>query len=171
MTRPTSRASLLDAADTEMARLLDEVEQVPPAARLTPGACEDWSVKDLLAHLHAWHEMFLSWEAEGSSGGDPAIPAPGYSWKTTPALNDAIWRRTRDDDYDDVITRLAASHARVRSVIEGYGDDLFEARRYRWTGSTSVGAYAVSATSSHYAWATKLIRRYRRHLGDGPATA
>ena len=28
----------------------------------SPGACEAWSVKDLLAHLHAWHQMTLSCE-------------------------------------------------------------------------------------------------------------
>ena len=55
---------------------------------------------------------------------------------------------------------LRASHAEVVRVIESYsGADLFEKRRYRWTGSTSVGSYAVSATTSHYDWAMKHLRR------------
>ena len=47
------------------------------------------------------------------------------------------------------------------TVIDAYdSDDLFTKRRYPWTRSTSVGAYIVSATSSHYAWASKLIRKW-----------
>ena len=40
--------------------------------------------------------------------------------------------------------------------------ELFEKRRYRWTGSTSVGSYAVSATTSHYDWAMKHLRKSRK---------
>ena len=34
-----------------------------------------------------------------------------------------------------------------------------EKKKYKWTGSTSLGAYLVSATSSHYDWAYKLIKK------------
>ena len=30
---------------------------------------------------------------------------------------------------------------------------------YHWTATTSLGSYLVSATSSHYDWALKLIRK------------
>ena len=165
MPRPASRAALLVAIDTEFARLMTAVEQVPGDERLRPGACGDWSAKDLLSHLHAWHEMFLGWEAVGSRGGKPEIPAPGHTWATTPALNEEIRRRHQDEPWDQVAAQLAASTARVRAVVEGYGEaDLFTKKRYPWTGSTSLGAYAVSATSSHYAWASDLIRRFVKTL-------
>jgi hypothetical protein len=41
-------------------------------------------------------------------------------------------------------------------------EDLFSKRRFAWTASTSVGSYAVSATTSHYDWARTLIRRFAR---------
>jgi hypothetical protein len=41
-------------------------------------------------------------------------------------------------------------------------EELFEKKRYQWTGTTSLGSYLVSATSSHYEWALKLIKRARR---------
>lgn len=45
-------------------------------------------------------------------------------------------------------------------MVAGYNDeDLFTKRRFPWTGSTSVGSFAVSATTSHYDWAAKLIRK------------
>ena len=163
MPRPATRADLLAAIDTELARLMAQVQQVPPADRLRPGACGDWSVKDLLAHLDAWHEMFLSWEVVGSRGGKPEMPAPGHTWATTPALNEEIRRRHQDEPWDEVATRLADSAARVWALADRYDEaDLFAKKRFAWTGSTSLGSYAVSATSSHYAWATQLIRRFGR---------
>ena len=88
------------------------------------------------------------------------VDDPWGTLSTRSALNEAIWLRTRDDTWEEVLARLADSHDRIRTVIAGYDDGaLFEKRCWAWTGSTSVGSYAVSATTSHYDWAAKLIRR------------
>ena len=167
MARPTTKDELLDRMQTEMQLLHDAVTSLDMEDRLAPGACDDWSVKDLLAHLAAWHEMFLGWEEAGAAGEEPEMPAPGFGWADTPALNEAIWRRTNGDEFEDVAKRFHTSYEAVRKVIESYADeDLFTKRRYRWTGSTSVGSYSVSATSSHYEWARKLIVKYTRTLDD-----
>lgn len=165
MPRPQNRSQLLDQMEDNFDALWAEVDGIPAESRLTEGACETWSVKDILAHLDAWHEMFLLWEREGAAGGKPEMPAPGFTWKETPALNEAIWERTRHDDYDAVSTRLRQSYDQVRALVESYdNEDLFTKRRYKWTGSTSVGSYAVSATSSHYDWARQLIRKFKKTL-------
>lgn len=104
----------------------------------------------------------------GSAGERPSIPAEGYTFADTPALNEAIYQRTKNDAWDDVVAGLAATHAAVRAVIERYSDDdLFTKQRYAWTRSTSVGAYLVSATSSHYAWASKLIQKWGKVCQPG----
>lgn len=167
MARPTDRTSLLDAAVEEFAKLLAAVDNVPDRQREVPGACADWSVKDLLAHLDAWHEMFLGWESDGAAGRTPDMPAAGYRWSDTPALNEEIYERTANDTWDEVMSRFHRSHGRVIEVISSYSDeDLFTKKRYRWTGSTSVGSYAVSATASHHVWAAKLIRSWLKSMGE-----
>lgn len=162
MPRPTSRSELLARIDSEFEALLAEVDRLHGADLLAPGACGEWSVKDLLAHLDAWHDLFLTWEDAGRAGRTVSIPAPGFTWKQTPALNDVLWRRHRDDSLGEVLARLRATHARVRDVVSAYDEqDLFTKGRFAWTGSTSVGSYAVSASTSHYDWARKLVRRFR----------
>lgn len=139
------------------------VEEVDPQRRLGPSDYPRGSVKDMLAHLDAWHRMFLEWERVGRTGEVAPMPAPGHTWKTTAALNMEIHERHVADTWDEVVTRLGSSHAEVARVIASYPDEeLFERKRYRWTGSTSVGSYAVSATTSHYDWAMKLVRRSRK---------
>ena len=165
MSRPTNRTELLTAMSQQYAALVTEIDDVDRDDRLRAGACEVWSVKDILAHLDAWHEMFLLWEGAGSAGETIAMPAPGHTWKDTPALNQEIYLRVKDDAYKTVVARLADSYLRVRFIVETYhDDDLFAKRRYVWTGSTSVGSYAVSATSNHYDWARKLVRKFKKSL-------
>jgi hypothetical protein len=161
VTRPKNREELLYAAEEEFDKLQLVVEEVPEDLRATPGACEEWSVKDLLAHLDAWHEMFLRWEAVGATGEIPAMPAAGYTWAQTPELNQEIFERHQHDDWDLVQSRLAHSYKKTVEVISCHtNEDLFTKKRFKWAGSTSIGSYAVSATSSHYGWATKLIHKW-----------
>lgn len=163
MTRPNTQSGLLEQMNDEFDRLLATVDLIPPESRSEPGACGEWSIKDLLAHLDAWHEMFLGWEEIGSAGEMPVMPAVGYRWSETPALNEAIWLRTKSDSWEMTLEHLHSSYQRVRAVIESYeADALFEKQRYRWTGTTSVGSYAVSATSSHYTWARKLVGAFQK---------
>jgi hypothetical protein len=43
------------------------------------------------------------------------------------------------------------SFEKVFSIIEKHTDEeLFTKKKYKWTGSTSLGSYLISATSSHY---------------------
>jgi hypothetical protein len=160
MSRPASREELLARITTDFERLMEAVEQIDPRRHVGPSDYPRGSIKDVLAHLHAWHEIFLGWERVGRRGQVPEMPAPGYTWRDTPALNLGIHERHEDDSWESVMTDLRGSHARVRAVIEAYGaDELFEKKRYAWTGSTSVGSYAVSATTSHYDWAGKHLRK------------
>ena len=112
--------------------LVAAADGVPPKRRLGPSDYPRGSVKDMLAHLDAWHRMFLEWERVGRTGEVAEMPAPGYKWKESPALNMEIHERDRGDSWDDVVARLRASHGRCRSVIETYSDqDLFTKKRYR----------------------------------------
>jgi hypothetical protein len=41
-------------------------------------------------------------------------------------------------------------------------EELFEKKHFSWTGTTSVGAYCISAGPSHYDWAMKKIKQYNK---------
>jgi hypothetical protein len=94
------------------------------------------------------------------SGKKPDIPAKGYTWRTTSKLNHKINELYRGTALEAAKISLQASHAKVYKLIEDHSDDeLFTRKKYAWTGTTSLGAYLISATSSHYDWALKLIKR------------
>lgn len=167
MSRPKTKRELLGLSRENYQKLIgfidsfseDEVHAEFPEGTLNR------NIRDVLAHLYHWHLMFLNWYNEGMAGKKPDMPAKGYFWKDTPALNREIWKMYRDKDLDEVRRLLDGSHTKVRKIIEKHTDaELFEKKRYKWTGSTSLGVYLVGATSSHYDWAYKLIKKCKKKL-------
>ncbi|MDR2808302.1 MAG: ClbS/DfsB family four-helix bundle protein, partial [Spirochaetaceae bacterium] len=61
------------------------------------------------------------------------------------------------------ITMLKKSHQDIMALIEKHTDhDLFTKKKYKWTGTTSLGSYLISATSSHYDWGLKTIKPLKK---------
>ena len=91
-------------------------------------------------------------------------PEP-YTWRNYAALNEQFVRQHQNTTYEAARDLLAASHQHVLGMIEGFSnDELFTKKHFGWTGTTSLGSYFVSATSSHYEWAAKKTRAYVRIL-------
>ncbi|MDR0432425.1 MAG: ClbS/DfsB family four-helix bundle protein [Bifidobacteriaceae bacterium] len=165
MPRPTTRAELIDAANSGFEKLNELIDAFPDSLHDSefPFEDRDRRVRDVVAHLAAWHRMMLRWYAEGMAGAKPAIPAEGHTWQTTPALNATIWQDAQSVGLVDARSELRQTHAEVMALIETHSEEeLFTKKRYAWTGSTSLGAYLISATSSHYDWAMKKLRKAKR---------
>ncbi|MCA0363055.1 MAG: ClbS/DfsB family four-helix bundle protein [Bacteroidetes bacterium] len=160
MARPTSKIELLNQSEVNFKKLMALVESTEnPNQEFLPGTMNR-NIRDILAHLHHWHLMMLNWYSVGMNGQKTEISAPGYTWKTTPLLNRKIWEDYQGSGLKAVMEKLFKSHDNITALIEKHSnEELFEKKRYRWTGTTSLGAYFIGATSSHYDWAIKLIKK------------
>ncbi len=169
MPRPTTRGTLLDAAASGYAKLIEALADFPVARRddiawVAPIADQSRNPRDVVTHLHAWHLMVADWCRIGESGGVPQVPAPGRTWRETPVINAEIWARYAATPYREGTLLLAASHTEVLGLIAEHTDEqLFGKGVYGWTRSTTLGAYFVSATSSHYQWGLKTLKAIQRH--------
>ena len=162
MPRPKTKEQLLDLSEKHYQKLITYVASFPDAEQQAefPEGTMNRNIRDVLAHLHHWHLMMLEWYRIGMGGEKPDMPAKGFTWKDTQALNRKIWEQYRSVELGKVQQLLEESHVRIRKLMEQHSDEeLFEKRRYKWTGSTSLGAYLISASSSHYDWGYKLIRK------------
>ncbi|KKK48772.1 hypothetical protein LCGC14_3141780, partial [marine sediment metagenome] len=71
-----------------------------------------------------------------------------------------IWRKYKDVSLEEAQKMLQNSSNSVREIIRNHSEEaLFTKKKYKWTGSTSLGSYLISATSSHYDWGYKLIKK------------
>lgn len=160
MARPTNKTELLTLSEVLFDKLMSTISTMDKAYLNNDFSTLSLNknVRDVLMHLYEWHQMFLTWYEVGMSGAKPVIPAQGYTWKTTPELNIAINQKYQNTTTLDSIHKITESHLAVLAIIKQHSnDELFEKKKYPWTGSTSLGAYLVSATSSHYDWAIKVI--------------
>ena len=155
------RDDLARGCDEEYGRLKDLVARLRDEGRLeaafaTPA--RDRSVRDVLAHLYAWHLLLEGWYEEGMIGGSPALPAEGYTWRQLDALNVELRHRWADASVDDLERRLESSHAGLRRLVLAHSDDeLFDRGAYPWTRGTALGDLCLECGSKHYAWARRTI--------------
>lgn len=67
-----------------------------------------------------------------------------------------FWEKHQNTSYEETNTMLCESHKKVIALIESLTDEeLFEKKHFPWTGTTNIGSYCISVTSSHYDWAMK----------------
>ncbi len=160
MPGPTTKQDLLIAIEQERGKLESLLDGFTPEQMTEPGIVGDWSTKDTLAHLIEWEQMCQGWFAVGKRGETPALPAPGFKWNQTPELNRQIYEKHRDRALDDVLEEFDASHREILAVIQNLSNEQqFDVGQFAWTKKNTLGTYIISATSSHYLWAGKEIRK------------
>ncbi|MBT8326719.1 MAG: ClbS/DfsB family four-helix bundle protein [Bacteroidia bacterium] len=162
MARPKNKAELISLSNENYEKLLSFINILGEETRNGefPKGTMNRNIRDVLTHLHEWHLMVLKWYEVGMTGEKPDMPAKGYTWKTTPELNRFIWEKYQKTSLKDARKDLNKSFKKIQELIHKHSnEELFEKKRYKWTGSTSMGSYLVSCTSSHYDWAFKLIKK------------
>ena len=175
MARATTKADLVTSANGQfekMWKLIDTMSDERQNATFgkemaTAGKEAHWSrdknLRDILVHLYEWHLLLLNWIKDNISGEHkPFLPEP-YNWKTYPTMNVEFWKKHQHTQLTEAKIKLKESHKDVMSLIETFSNEqLFAKSVFDWTGTSTLGAYCVSATASHYDWAIKKIKVHIR---------
>ena len=108
--------------------------------------------------------MVQTWHRIGTiENGTPDVPGKGYTWKTLPDLNYVIWEKYQNVSLTSSMEMLKESHRMIMNIVETHSnDELFSKDVYKWTKSSTLGAYFIGCTSSHYDWAMKKIKKHLR---------
>jgi hypothetical protein len=168
MPRPTNKNALLELAELNLNKLLTFINELPDEIKnktYTNNELNDRdkTISDVICHLHEWHLMMETWYKVGMSGKKPAIPAEDVTWQTLPVLNHRIYEKYKGAELKAAVTLLKNSHKIMAALIEKHSDEeLFTKKKYAWTGGTSLGAYLISSTSSHYDWGLKTIKPLKK---------
>lgn len=156
MSRPLNKTQLLESIQKEytaLEKFLAPLTAEQMALSSAPGA---WAVKDILAHLVGWQQMFFRWYEAGLRGEMPEVPAPGYKWSQLPALNQAIYEKYRGLTSDEALALFRESHQKTIQFIETLSEaDLTAPGLYKWMNKNTLMAYLNSVTAAHYVWALK----------------
>jgi hypothetical protein len=169
MPRPENKADLVKAANEQFEKMWKLINSMPDEVRnaeFTFGY-RDKNIRDILIHLYEWHQLLLNWaEANRNGEAKPFLPAP-YTWKTYPEMNIKLCEKHQSTSYAEAEKMLKDSHSKVIDLIASFSDkELFEKKHFTWTGTTSLGSYCVSATSSHYDWAMKELKMHIKSMRE-----
>ncbi|MBM7688545.1 hypothetical protein BCR24_07135 [Enterococcus ureilyticus] len=179
MPRPTTKIDLITTADEQFSKLwqlidsMDDQKQNAPFAfseaflqkRTEAHWQRDQNLRDVLIHLYEWHQLLLNWVTSNQKGeAQPFLPAP-YNWRTYGKLNEEFIEKHQNTSLDEAKQLLNNSHADVLNMIEAFtNEELFAKNTLSWTGTSTLGSYCVSATSSHYEWAIKKMKQHIKSL-------
>ncbi|MHC2997994.1 ClbS/DfsB family four-helix bundle protein [Microbacterium sp. HJ5] len=156
-----THSELLARNDAEFAELLALIDALPQD-RLDEefaGDGRDRNVRDVVAHLHAWHILLERWYSDGTVGGSPEIPAEGYSWRDLAALNEELRQQWQDTGLAELLALLRASHEALQAMVALHTDaQLAEPDAFAWTKGTPLGEFAWECGGNHYAWGRGVIR-------------
>ncbi len=156
MSRPLNKSQLLEAANKQYTILdnyLDSLSEEQFTFTPAPGA---WAVKDIIAHLYEWQQMFFTWYEGGQRSEQPAVPAPGFKWNQLPALNQAIYEKHQHLSTAQALEMFHTSHKKTMAFIENLPEqDLLQPGLYPWMNRNTLLSYLNSTTAAHYLWAVK----------------
>ena len=175
MARPTTKKDLIELANAQYDKMWQLIDSMPVeelSAEFSFGDDikqkeahwkRDKNMRDVLVHLYEWHQLLLNWVNSNQSGVSmPFLPEP-YNWKTYGEMNVGFWEKHQSTPYADAKKMLIDSHKVVMSLIDRFtNEELFKAKYFSWTGTTTLGSYCISATSSHYDWAMKKTKAHRK---------
>lgn len=168
MARASHKIDLVNDAKQGYKELLNLVESFSKEEQLGSFSFEDRdkNIRDVLIHLHEWHNMMKKWYTVGCiQKGKPVIPREGYTWKTLPEMNQLIWKEYQNTSLEESKKLLEKSHNEILGIIESLSnEDLFLRNQFDWTSDSTLGSYFASSTASHYEWAMTKIKKYKKEL-------
>lgn len=177
MPRASTKTDLITSSNEGFEKMWDLIDSIPQDQQNVPFQFGDLSKKkgahwerdknlrDILIHLYEWHQLLLNWVESNQNGEEtPFLPAP-YNWRSYGEMNIEFWKKHQSTSYEGAKNRVKESHKKVMEMIEGLSNEaLFSEKHFSWTGTSILGAYCVSATSSHYEWAAKVIKLHKKSL-------
>lgn len=167
MARPTTKEQLIEVSEENFKKLFVLVHSMSEEEQEKIFLFEDRdrNVRDVLVHLYEWHQLLLNWANSNLSGNKTNFLPEPYNWKTYPQMNIGFWEKHQETPLNEAVSILEKSHSEVMMLVRSFSnEELFTNKHFTWTGTTSLGAYCVSATSSHYDWAIKKIKKHKKTL-------
>lgn len=177
MARPQNKNDLIEAANSnydKLLKLIDSMTEIELSTEFdfsedTKKKEAHWrrdkNLRDILIHLHEWHNLMLEWIANNKAGVHKPFLMEGYNWRTYGDMNIVFWKRNQAVALNVALEQFKESHKKIMEAIQIMSnDELFQKNVYDWVGGSTIGSYFISVTSSHYDWAMKKIKAHRKML-------
>ncbi|MGI8609769.1 MAG: ClbS/DfsB family four-helix bundle protein [Candidatus Dormibacteria bacterium] len=129
-------------------RMAGVIERIPDD-RLLEAVMDDWTGKDLVAHMAWWHDRSAVVIEALRAGRQPYDEAD--LGNTTEAVNERTHREHLHDPAEVTRRKFKESLARLLAALEPVtGEELFAGDRWPWLGGEALAETILWDTSRHY---------------------
>lgn len=179
MSRATTKIDLINGANSSFEKLnvlIDSMSEKERTAvfdfskdknKKEAHWSRDKNLRDVYIHLYEWHQLVLNWVNSNMEGNEESfLPSP-YNWKSYGDMNIGFWEKHQTTSLETSEKLIKQSHEDVMRLAKTFtSEELFSKDTYNWVGGSVLGSYFVSATASHYEWATKKIKAHIKNCSN-----
>ncbi len=150
MSEPIDKAKLLDQMSTSYAALEEILAPLDKTQYSTEGVIPGWSIKDILAHIAAWHHRLLAWLHAAVRHEEPTISGPD-SVEEMDALNAQFYQENKSRPLDEVLVDFRITHQQIMDIVQPMPeDDLMSPHRFAWSQGKPLWHLIAGDTFEHY---------------------
>ena len=125
-----------------------------------PSSLENWSLKDLLAHISAWDRWLLAWLEAEARGEPPGLPAPGMTEEEVDRFNARTYDEWRDKPLEVVLGEFRGSFEALMGRAEAATEAvLLDPNHFPWTRGRPIRFYFAANSFWHYEEHLDQVRR------------
>lgn len=159
MEKPTTKQELISLSKKGFEQLMAIIEKLPTKERMKEWKVSqrDKNMRDMIFHLHAWHELLLHWVKILLEGGKPALPKEGYTWDNLDELNHEIWLEAQKHPLMDTLELFEQSYRSCMDIVQNLTDEqmfkpYFEAMNH------PIISLLDGCMADHYQWGLKQLK-------------
>jgi len=157
-----SKTSLLSSLSASRQTFNATFEGLADDLLTQPGANNDGSVKDVLAHIAAWEsELVTLLVREVKRGQKPKLS--GISDAKVEALNQKWYEENKDRPLDRVLADFQGVRKQlIRQINDWNEKDLTDTKKYKWLNGKSLAEYIADYANGHDEEHRAALRDWRK---------
>lgn len=151
MEEKMNKEKLIEEIRVERQRLEKALEKISAQLMVTPGVMDDWTVKDLLAHITVWEKRMVRWLEQTVRDEVPEMLPPGMTWDDIDQWNEQTYQKHLNRDLDEVLAEFELSYPQALNAVQGISEEeLIDPDRYAWRDGHPLCEMVAANTSWHY---------------------
>lgn len=157
---PTTKAELLQRLRDERLTWDNLIATVPDAVAIQPNLPNDWSVKDLVAHIASYEQWTAAQIRAANEGRTPtdmelygrdAVPVEAREWNVD-QINAAIYEQHKDLSMEEAQAFAGRAFNDLITALEAVPEEEFlRPRAQQWVREENLLAAIPRQTYDHYA--------------------
>lgn len=156
MAEHVAKEQLLEKMQSSFATFNALLSSLSEAQLTTPGVNGDWTIKDNIAHLSAWHRRQIARNEAVYQGVEIPDPTPGMSVEE---INEMYYTQNKDRSLDDVLDEFRETTHHFQETVERLTDEQLNTP-IAWLNGHTLAEYVEGNSYGHYQEHTKIIQHW-----------